>query len=407
MQISLPYGHGHLPVEISDAYAPIVLEPRRGTIDPVRLALAAPIGSPRLRHLVRPGQSVVIVTSDVTRPCPTADLLPPVVEELAEGGIGLQDITVVFALGTHRAHRPAEHAALLGSLYGCVRAVDSDPNCTVYMGTTSRGTPLEVFEPVAQADVRIALGNIEYHYFAGYSGGYKALVPGVCSPRTIRHNHAMMCEANACLGKLDGNPVREDIDEAGAMIGLDFILNVIVDEGAVALATAGHPMQAHRWACAALDHLSMVPLSCCADVVLVSAGGHPKDINMYQAQKALDNAMAAVREGGVIIWVAECAEGLGNATFEVWMRQLTPQQILARIQEEFVLGGHKAAAIARVLSRAEIWLVSGLDPEIVRSCGFQPFSTPEAALEAAVARNGREASIVVMPEGASIVPSIP
>jgi lactate racemase len=109
----------------------------------------------------------------------------------------------------------------------------------------------------------------------------------------------------------------------------------------------------------------------------------------------------------VIIWVAECAEGLGNATFEVWMRQLTPQQILARIQEEFVLGGHKAAAIARVLARAEIWLVSGLDPEVVRSCGFQPFGTPEAALAAAQARFGREASIVVMPEGASIVPSVP
>ena len=260
---------------------------------------------------------------------------------------------------------------------------------------------------MVRADVRVALGNIEYHYFAGYSGGYKALVPGVCSAKTIRHNHAMMCEPGACLGRLDGNPVREQIEEAAAMIGLDFILNAIVDEGTVALATAGHPIVAHRWACAALDHLSRVPLGCCADVVLVSAGGYPKDINMYQAQKALDNAAAAVRPGGVIIWVAECPEGLGNATFERWMVGSTPEQILARIQEQFVLGGHKAAAIARVQMRAEIWLVSSLAPALVRSCGLQPYASVEDALQAAFARFGSDASIAAMPEGASIVPTVP
>lgn len=405
MHVTLPYGQTHLTLDLPDAYAD-VLEGRRMAIDPVRLALAAPIGSAPLRMLVSPGQKITILASDVTRPCPTAQLLAAVLEELAAGGASRADVTVVFGLGTHRTQTPDEQARLLGDLYGQVRCLDSTSAAMVPVGVTRRGTPIEVCEPVVLADVRIALGVVEYHYFAGYSGGAKALVPGVCSAATIRHNHAMMVDPQARAGILEGNPVREDIEEGAALVGIDFILNVIMDEGQVVLAAAGHPVHAHRWACQAVDYLSAVPLKHLADIVVVSAGGFPKDINLYQAQKALESAAAAVRAGGVIIWVAECREGLGNSTFEQWMVGASPAAIMQRIRQEFVIGGHKAAAIAAIQQRVSIFLVSSLPAALVRDCGMAPYADVAAALASARLACGPLARIVVIPEGASLAPRV-
>ncbi len=401
MHVALPYGQTHLTLDLSDACVD-VLEGRRMAIDLVRLALATPIGRARLHKLVSPGQKITILASDVTRPCPTARLLAAVLEELEAGGVKRADVTVVFGLGTHRTQTPAEQARLLGDLYGQVRCLDSTSAAMVPVGVTARGTPIEVCEPVLQADVRIALGAVEYHYFAGYSGGAKALVPGVCSAATIRHNHAMMVDPQARAGILEGNPVREDIEEGAALVGIDFILNVIMDEGQVVLAAAGHPVQAHRWACQAVDYLSTVPLEYLADIVVVSAGGFPKDINLYQAQKALESAGAAVRAGGIIIWVAECREGFGNTTFEQWMVGASAGSIIQRIRQEFVIGGHKAAAIAAIQQRATISLVSSLPANLVRDCGMEPYADVAAALESARSACGPLARIAVIPEGASL-----
>lgn len=409
MEITLPYGSNNLRFEINaEAERVAVLKPQRGATDPVQLALAAPIGSPPLREMVRPGQSVVIVISDVTRPCPSYLMLPPLVGELSAAGIADEDILVVSALGTHRPQTQAERDRLIGpEMAARLVCIDSDPLHVRHVGTTSRGTPIEAFVPVVEADVRIALGNVEPHYFAGYSGGNKALVPGVCSENTIRANHAMMVESSAQLGVLDGNPVREDIEEGAALIGLDFILNVIVDEGhQIVAAAAGHPIAAHRWLCQVLDFQSKVIIDQPVDIVVVSAGGYPKDINLYQAQKALDNAAAAVRTGGQIVWLAECREGFGNPTFESWMVGHEAEAILARIRENFVLGGHKAAAIARAQKRATISLVSALPADVVRACGMQPFADAVTAFNTAQASAGPSPSIAIMPEGASVVPAI-
>jgi nickel-dependent lactate racemase len=409
MAISLAYGHHSLCVELADAGQKIqVLAPQRCAWDPIRLALAAPIGSPRLCELVRPSQSVAIVASDITRPCPTGLMLPPVLEELAAAGVREKQIAVVFALGSHRPHTAQERARLAGSgIAERVRCLDSDPSRVVQVGTTSRGTPIEAFEPVVSADVRIALGNVEPHYFAGYSGGAKALVPGVCSARTIQRNHAWMVDPQARGGVLAGNPVREDLEEGAALIGIDFILNVILDnEHRVVAAAAGDVTQAHRWACRLVEHQSTVYVDQPADVVLVSSGGYPKDISLYQAQKALDNAAAAVRPGGVIVWAAECPEGLGHATFEEWIVGATPDSILARLQHEFVLGGHKAAAIARVLKQASVHLVSSLPPELVRACGLAPFADVDSALAAARKRIEPASTLLVLPEGASVLVAV-
>ena len=385
-----------------------IIEGKRSTIDPIGSALAAPIGSPRLKDIVRSGQSVIIITSDITRPCPSHLLLPPLLDELAEGGITDDAVTIVFAMGIHRRHTPQEQSSLLGeNVWRRIRCLDSDPDQVVLVGTTSRGTPIEVFKPVFEADVRIAVGNVEPHYYAGYSGGAKALVPGVCSNKTVDQNHAHMIELGASIGQLEGNPVREDIEEGAALIGLDFILNVILDDQKrIVNAVAGHPLKAHRIAAQIVEELRGVDVSELADIVIVSPGGYPKDINLYQAHKALHTAAVMVRQGGTIIWVAECKDGFGQPVFESWMRRSEPEVILNRIGEKFIMGGHVAASVTRIKQRASIFLVSELSPEVVSQCGMRPFTRLDSALQAAKAEQGIEPRILVLPQGSAIVPKI-
>ena len=189
MELPLKYGSTTQRLRLAPDVRAAVLAPPRtaaGESDPVGAALREPIGSPRLSRLVRPGQRVVIVTADITRPCPSAWLLPPILDELHEAGIADGNITVVFGLGTHRPHTRAEQEGLVGpAVFRRVRCIDSDPADVERVGVTNRGTPVDVFRPVRRADARILLGVIEYHYFAGYSGGVKALVPGVCTEATI------------------------------------------------------------------------------------------------------------------------------------------------------------------------------------------------------------------------------
>jgi nickel-dependent lactate racemase len=259
---------------------------------------------------------------------------------------------------------------------------------------------------VVEADFRICLGNLELHYFAGYSGGAKAILPGCASRTTLNANHSLMVRPEARAGRLEGNPVRADLEEGASMVGIDFILNVVVDgaEHRIVGAVAGDVTAAHRRGCALVAERGIVEIERQADIVVVSAGGHPKDLNLYQAQKALDNASNALRDGGVLILAAECSEGFGHRTFEAWLTGATPQQVLARIQQEFALGGHKAAAVAAVLQRASVYLVSALPDDSVHRCGMTPFANLDAALAAALEESGPGASLLVLPQGGSILP---
>ncbi|MBQ5986387.1 MAG: nickel-dependent lactate racemase [Clostridia bacterium] len=375
----------------------------------VRRALADPIGSPRLKEIVHPGETVAIVTSDITRPMPTYKVMPALLDELYAAGIRKEDITLVFALGSHRKQTPEEQRRLAGErAYAEIRCVDSDPDDCVSFGTTSRGTPVDITRVVAEADRRICLGNIEYHYFAGYSGGAKAVMPGCSTRAAIQANHSRMILPEAKAGALETNPLRLDIEEAGDMLGIDFIVNVVLSEHKEILrAVAGDVTKAHREGCKFLDTLYRKELRQPADIVLVSQGGAPKDLNLYQTQKALDNAKHAVRDGGVIILIGSCKEGLGEKTFEEWMTTApTAHSLIERIEREFKLGGHKAAAIAMVLERAEVDLVSELDPDFVRSLFLVPQPSAQAALDAALEKLGRDATILAMPYGGSTLPTV-
>jgi len=412
MEFTLGFGNCTQKLNVPDENLICVLMPntvQQGLTGEAEVsrALENPIGTPRIGQIVRPGETVAIVTSDMTRPLPSYKVLPLLVEELLQAGIRRQDITVVFGLGSHRKQTVEEQKKLVGEqVFAQIKCIDGDDSDCVHYGYTSRGTPVDIVRAVAEADRRICLGNIEYHYFAGYSGGAKAIMPGVSTRDAIQHNHSRMVEAAAAAGRLEGNPVREDIEEAARMVGVDFIVNVVLNEHKeIVHAVAGDVVQAHREGCRYLDRLYGKPIAERADIVVVSQGGAPKDLNLYQTQKALDNAKHAVNKGGVIILVGSCKEGLGEEVFEEWMtKSPDAHSMIDRIQVDFQLGGHKAAAIAMVLEDAEVYLVSELDADFVSQIFLKPFSDVQTAFDAAMQKIGSEASVIVMPYGGSTLP---
>ena len=385
-------------VEITETGRPVVVK-----------SLQNPIGAPKLSEIVKPGEKIVIITSDITRPVPSYKIIPPVLEELWAAGAGPKDVTVVFALGSHRRHTVDEMKRLVGEeVYEQVRCVDGDPVDFVHMGVTGLGTPVDVTRLVAEADRRICIANIEYHYFAGYSGGAKSIMPGVSTRAAIQSNHSRMVLPEAAAGRLEDNPVRLDLEEAIGFCPIDFIVNVVLDEHKEIIHCAsGHFIKAHREGCRFLDKLYLKEIDSRADIVIASQGGAPKDLNLYQTQKALDNAKHAVKKGGVIILVGSCKEGLGERVFEEWMTGAeTPGSMIGRIQQDFQLGGHKAAAIALVLENADIYMVSEMEKEFVESIFLKPYETVQAALDAAFEKLGAEASVLVMPYGGSTLPVV-
>lgn len=412
MKLQFGFGMGSQTVDVPDDNLLGILRANEVNVElsgeeEVCRAMAKPIGSLPLGQIVKPGEKIAIITSDITRPMPTYQVMPIILKELYAAGIQKEDIDLVFALGSHRKHTAEEQRQLAGEQAWLeIHCVDSDSNDCIHLGYTSTGTPVDITRIVAQADRRICLGNIEYHYFAGYSGGAKAIMPGVSTRAAIQSNHSMMVRPNARVGTLEDNPVRMDIEEASKICGIDFIVNVVLNEKKeIIKAVAGHPIAAHREGCRFLDTLYRKELDEKADIVLVSPGGAPKDLNLYQTQKALDNAQHAVRPDGVIILIGSCKEGLGESIFEQWMKTAnSPQELIDRIQKEFRLGGHKAAAIAMVLQKADIYLVSDLKDEFVRSIFLTPQASAQDALQAAFEKMGPNATVLAIPNSGSILP---
>lgn len=415
MKHTLGYAKSSLSFELDDKNLMCELHPNKVEIgltgaDEVKRALEEPIGTKKLSEIVQPGEKIAVITSDMTRPMPSAVVLPPVLSQLEQAGVSRGDVTIVFALGSHRHQTEEERRKLVGNeIFDNYRCIDSDQEQCVHLGSTSRGTPVDIFAPVANADRVICLGNIEYHYFAGYSGGAKAIMPGVSTYAAIQANHSRMVEEEAKAGNIATNPVRSDIDETEKFVNIDFIVNVVLDEDKrVIKAVAGDYIKAHREGCRFLDSFYKIAIPGRADIVVTSPGGFPKDINLYQAQKALDNSKHAVKDGGVIIFVASCAEGYGSPVFEKWIMEAeTPDDLIKRVKEHFQLGGHKAAAIAMVLKKAKILLVSDMKPELAKKIYMEPMPTVQAALDRAFELKGRDAGVILMPHGGSTLPVAP
>lgn len=412
MKYELKYAKGTVKFEINDKNYMGELLPNEIEYDltgeaEVERALQTPIGTATIKDIVKPGEKVAIITSDITRPMPSKIVLPPVIRALKQAGIKEDDVTVILARGSHRGHTEEEKRYLVGEAVfeSKINVIDSDMDNCINLGKCNNGTPVDIFRPVAEADRIICMGNIEYHYFAGYSGGAKALMPGVSSHDAIQANHSNMVKEEAYAGNMETNPVRQDIDQVGEFIKIDFIINVVLNKKKeIVKAVAGHYIKAHREGCQYLDKMYGIPIDKQADIVILSPGGFPKDINIYQSQKGLDNAKHAVREGGIIILAASAKEKFGEKTFEDWMLNKAPQEMIKEIKENFKLGGHKAAAIAMILQKAKIFMVSDLEDELVRKINFEPFATVQDAVDAALKQLGEDSQIMMLPVAGSTLP---
>jgi len=409
VHVSLKYGKGSVTLEIPKERLLGVVKPRPSVRRGQRIpeALAEPVGAEPLRRLVDRNDRVAVVVSDITRPCPTRAILPFVMRSLKASGVPRDNVRILIGTGTHRGHTPAEKRTLLGSYASSIpQIVDHNMDSVQYVGTTRRGTKVSVNPFLLDADFALAIGNVDVHYFAGYTGGYKAVVPGLAGKETIERNHSLMTLPNAEPAVVESNPVREDLEEAGRMTGLRYVVNVVQDERKrIVSSYAGDPIAAQRATIKTVDDLVKVPVRESADIVVASAGGYPRDINLYQAHKAIENASHAVKPGGTIILVAECREGFGNSTFETWMTSASSlDEVGEKLSKHFILGAHKAFALSKIAKRAEIIVASKLQAKsiILRTC-----KKPQDALDDAWRSHGKDASILLMPYAMNTLPETP
>ncbi|WP_048159340.1 nickel-dependent lactate racemase [Methanosarcina sp. WWM596] len=411
-KIPLAFGSGIFELDIpekniSSIIIPSEPEKKEDGAFLIRKALENPIQSKRPSEIVNPETRIAIIVSDLTRPTPTAKILPPLLEELYSGGARDENITIIFALGLHRQQTEEECRKLLGDeISKSIRVVQHDRRRCRHIGETSFGTPVEVFEEVLDADLIIGTGTVEFHYYAGYGGGGKTVLPGVSSEKAILsfHSHyTKFFEGEPLSGRVD-SPARKDIEEAAGITGLNFILNVVINSRKeIVAAVAGDFVQAHREGARYVDAMYKVQVEP-ADVVIVSCGGYPKDINLYQATKALENAIPAVKAGGSIVLVAECAEGIGNQVYECWNRECrSPDDAIERFKQFFEFGGHKSAIVAKVAKHFKLYIVSKLSDEESRNAFFIPAKSVQEAFETILAENP-EAKVHIMPEGGWTLP---
>jgi lactate racemase len=411
-EIALAYGRGTTLARLPSARLGSILYPPPGppvvpTGQVVNQALADPVASLPLSDCVRPGDRVAVLVSDITRATRADEFLPLVLNGLNRGGVPDRDVRVVFANGLHRGHRPDEWRMVVGDeALARVALADHDARGPVTaFRPTRRGTPVEINTVVAEADRRILTGSIVHHWTAGYGGGRKSVVPGVSSRRAVVATHSLMLEPGCGAGVLAGNPMHEDMVEAVAQLRPDFLVNTVVDAaGRVTDVVAGHWIAAHEAGCRIVDRRCGAELGGRADVVVASCGGFPRDINVYQAQKALENAVRAVRPGGLVILVAECRDGHGDEEFLAWMRAYhSTAEMEEQLRGEFVMGGHKALGFAQLLDRARVVLVSSLPHALVAELWMTPAATVEEALDA---YTPPDASIAVMPFAAITYPLV-
>ncbi|WP_305042269.1 nickel-dependent lactate racemase [Geoalkalibacter sp.] len=418
--VELKYGSQSLRLALPGARVlrPRAASPAAPPADLVRAALARPIGGPPLAQSVKPGEQVVIVTSDITRYTGSEHYLPVLVDHLNACGIRDADLTVVVALGIHRPQSEAEHRKILGPLHGRIRVVDHDcdnPADLVTLGETRSGIPVSLNRRVAEAERLIVTGTLGFHYFAGFGGGRKGLVPGVASRATCMATHFGVFNPpeiggkhpRATTGVLDGNPVHEAILEAASMARPDFLLNTLLSPTKEILEVfCGDLEQAHLAGCARCRELYEVALEEPADLAVVSCGGSPKDINFIQAHKALDYGVKALRPGGTLILLAACPDGFGNKTFFDWFRYQDLGEFETALRQNYEINGQTAHATLSKARKFRVILVSELSTEQTAAMGMEKAADLDAALALAHQNLPPAQRTVIIPDGGSVLPRI-
>jgi nickel-dependent lactate racemase len=409
----IPYGKRWLDLELPEAragrtalFAPREVAPATDPRGAVEAALdAAPLPAR--------AATAAIAVNDKTRPVPHGDLLPPLLERLAGLGLAPENITLLIATGTHAPMPPEEFSAVIPpDILARYPVYSHDCNATdelIPLGATARGTPVAVNRRWWESDLRIVVGNIEPHQFMGFSGGVKSAAVGLTAKNTINTNHAMMTAPGAQINRYEDNPCRQDVEEIGRMIGVHYALNAVLnDHKQIVHVLAGTPDEVMRRGIPLLRAIYEVVLDEPFDLVIVTPGGHPKDINLYQAQKALAHATMVTRAGGTVILAAACPDGTGSAGYERWMLEgqfENHQAVLDRYATEgYRIGPHKAWQIARDAVRVRLLFVSAMPEELARRLLLNPCASLDAAVSAAMADLPENARIAVMPFANATIP---
>lgn len=417
-RVELGYGRATLPFEFEGGRFR-VLESETADEKPltdaeVGAAIDDPLDSQPLEDILSPGESVLIVVSDATRATGSAQVVNLLVRRLIALGVAPYDLRIIFATGLHRAVTREEKAELLSPfIVQRVRTLAhdaSDDESHVSLGLTERGTPIELNRALFEHSHVIVTGAVGFHYFAGFTGGRKSVCPGLASRRTIEatHLHALDFErggrrAGVGTGLLDGNAVHEECERIAAEVAPSFLINTVTDaRGRVVGVYAGDWRAAHRQACAEYADSHAVKIDAKRPLVVVSAGGAPHDVNLIQAHKALEMASHACEDGGDIILVAECADGLGRADFLKWFDAEDSRALEARLRESYEVNGQTAWSLLTKAERFRVQLVSALSDEDVRHMRM----THARSIDEALARVEAKDTGYFMPRGAALMPVV-
>ena len=419
----LPYGKGSVALSVEDGHLAGVLrsgiheyKPEDDPETIVRKSIENPIGSPRLRELAKGKRRVTVIASDHTRPVPSRVIMPQILAEIRAGNPDAE-ITILVATGLHRATTREEIAAKFGDGVASnerivVHDCDDDANL-VNIGRLPSGGDLVVNRIAAEADILVSEGFIEPHFFAGFSGGRKSVLPGVASRATVMYNHnsAFIAHPKARTGVVDGNPIHRDMLFAARAARLAFVVNTVIDSNHDPIfSVAGDCEAAHRAGrefLASKCQVDAVP----ADIAVSTNGGYPLDQNIYQSVKGMTAAEATVKEGGVIVMFAEAADGHGGASFHRTFRdepdlERMMRTFLARKPEETIIDQWEAQILARILLKAKVIFVSECDEQIVRDMHMIPAHSAAEAMEKAKELVGRpDYTVTVVPDGVSVIVS--
>jgi lactate racemase len=413
MKVRVPYGkEGHLEAEIDDKCLAGIIEPNEVKIgdetEVMRQALAHPIGSKSLSEFLKDARDVLFIVNDPTRPTPTARVL-----DIIEKDIPACPVSFIVATGAHRMPTHEEYLQIFGEkLYARYKdrilVHDGRKSECVFLGTSKNGTEMWVNKAGVDAHKIVIISSVEPHYFAGYTGGRKSFLPGIASYKTIEQNHKLALKREARALKLKGNPVHEDmIDALGTVKKEIFCISTVLDKNhRIYAATAGDIYKSMEQAVAKADEVFVAKIPQKADIV-VSVVKFPSDIDLYQAQKGIDNAKYALKDGGILILVAKCRTGIGDESFaQLLSSASSPKDALDRIEKKFVLGYHKAAKMAEIGLWAKVFGVTDLEPKVMESIFIRPFSSLQDALDRAMGEKGKDAKVLVLLDGSLTIPYV-